>query len=531
MVALLIGWTPQLAQETPVSTNPLITESRDRTQSDQRAAVAHAEDLTEEVLASSGDGTRSDWALIDPDGFLAYVRSQDRIDHLLDGLVDALTVVPEQVLIIAAEYPSTLIGAGRTLEEAAIVAVTEQTPAVAKAYLDGLVLDDRHRRLRGAFAEAWARRNPEEALLWAEGLEPAAPGVVATVIGWTAATDVDAALNLLESFDVPGNHPAVLLGVATPEAISSTIVRQIASDLERTRIADMLLQRRTSRSLIALQELTSYWAQVDLAAATTWVTRAVDALPPELPTAFVSQFAATNAVAAMAIADQLPRDIRLLVAGPISRELARTDPFSAARWIEQFQEYGQYRDLYLGAFDAAATEDPESASAMLASVPPVAELRYDGRGLPMRLEGRLAEAWAHRDLPAAAAWLQGITDPAGLADAVRAVTSYWLKADPEAAQEWALSLPRSDARRRAVEVLVYEAAMFGYAIAPRVVRAYGLEPEQQEMLGGIVAQVEDTTRALSLAGEWISDPEIQRQTVQRIESVRQRYSIVVGSSN
>src|SRR5690606_24486360 len=93
-----------------------------------------------------------------------------------------------------------------TLEEAALVALTERDPAQARAYLDALAESDRYARLRRAFAGAWARREPGEALGWAVALEPPAPDVVATVIGWTAATDVDAALTLFEAFEVPANR-------------------------------------------------------------------------------------------------------------------------------------------------------------------------------------------------------------------------------------------------------------------------------------------------------------------------------------
>jgi hypothetical protein len=111
----------------------------------------------------------------------------------------------------------------------------------------------------------------------------------------------------------------------------------------------------------------------------------------------------------------------------------------------------------------------------------------------------LAEIWATKDLAAAAAWSQGLGDPKAREVAGQAVARHWLKADPEGTQRWALSLSPGFQFR---------------------VRAAATQPHIMT-----VAQLGDTRRAMSLAGEWLSDQEIRRQTIQEIESLTGRYSI------
>lgn len=492
---------------------------------DPVAALEYADVLPDEVRASFFAGVTEEWALSDPDGFFSYARSSSSLDRLRGGLASALIVEPEQVLVIAAEHPSVRMEGGHTLEELAVAAVAEHDPMAALAYLDALPLDERHLRLRGIVAETWARRAPAEALFWAEGLQPPAPGVVATVIAYTATSDVEAALNLLEFFEAPAGHPAVSTGVATPHAIARMIVRQIASNADRERIADRLLQRRTPHSLIALEELTTHWAHVDAGAATEWVIRAAERLPPELPGGLASVLAATDAEMAATLADRLPPDMRLSLARQIAPELARLDPFAAANWLEQFQEYVEYPGLYRSAVDAVAMSDPERAAAMLLNTPPATDLIF--RGVEMHLEGMVARAWASRDLTAASAWVQGIADPARREEAVGGLARHWLRVSPEAAQQWVLGLPEDEVRQRAIDAMLMEAASGDYELEPDFVRAFRVGAERQEVLGKLVLQLAelDPRRGRLLAGQWITDPAIREQTQEAVDSIMGRYSL------
>ena len=488
-------------------------------------------------------GEHDQWALTDPDGFLAYVRSQADIDAaLLTGLLNALIVAPGRVLEVAGLFPEVRVEEDRTLEEIAAMAVAEEDVTAGLAWLEQLpAIDDRYRRIRTAVAEGWARRDPAAALSWAEALQPPEPVVIAAVIAITAEDDLEAALKMYESIaEPPPDHPAVRwAGVASLDAIARAIVSQIATNVARERMADELLRRRTARSLIALRELMTFWAGVDAVAATQWLARGADSLPPELPAGFVGELAATDAYAAAAFADGLPADMQLLVAEPIVQGLAQRDPTAAVRWIDRFQEYpGEYRNLYRAALFQAAAADPANAAAMLASAPPAIELNYiDGRGGltgVMRLEGEVAVTWARQDLAAASTWAQGIADPAGREDAVSELADYWQRADPQGAQRWVLNLPEGEAKQGALLRLLAGAAYNGYEIEPRVAHAYALESEQQESLVNMVmsmAEYRDPRRALVLAREWIPDPEVLQQTIQRIESLEDRYSLTDTGSN
>ncbi len=59
------------------------------------------------------------------------------------------------------------------------------------------------------------------------------------------------------------------------------------------------------------------------------------------------------------------------------------------------------------------------------------------------------------------------------------------------------------------------------------VRAYGLEPEEQNIIRNCVLQAarRDPRKAQPLVDEWITDPQIQRQTAEAIESLLDRYSL------
>jgi len=493
-------------------------------------------------------GEYDEWALTDPDGFLAHVRSQDVIDDdLLTGLLNALIVAPGQTLELAGLYATVEVEAGLTLEEAAATAIAEDDVTAALAYLDALPeADSRYRRIRGAVAEGWARQDPNAALDWAEALQPPAPGVIAIVIGVTAESDIEAALDMYAAYEEPpGNDPAVRFGGASAAAIARTIVRQIGTNAERERIADELLRDGTPRSLVALKELTGYWAEVDSAAATGWVARSATRLPPALPAELVGGLAAMDPAAAASFADRLPVDMQLLAAEPIARGLALRDPTAAVRWIEKFKAYpAEYRNLYMAGLRAVAATDPATAAAMLAFAPPAIELRYSGgpngtQGDVMPLEGEVAVAWARKDISAASAWVQGISDPAGRKDAAADLADYWLTIDPQAAQRWLLNLPEDDARQAALDRFLSNVLWGNYETDPGVVRAFGLETERQELLSRMIlnqarsnpGDIGDHRRALALAREWISDPDIRQQTIQQIEAASERYSLTAVGSN
>jgi len=487
------------------------------------------------VGAVPADVASANRALADPDAFFAFARSQPGIDQLRAELIDALVVGPRQVLEIAVDHPPLRVDSNRTLEELAVAAVAERDIAEALAWLDSLPADDRQGRLRGAVAATWARQDPEAALAWAESLDPPAPGLVAMVIGHSAARDPDTALALLEAFELPPRiHPAVRSGAATEQAIARLIVRETAANADRVRLAEELLQRDTPRSLIVLEELTGYWAGIDAAAATEWVVQSAGRLPPDLPVTMVGRLAATDAVAAATFADRLPAGMRALVAEPVAHELARSDPVAAANWIAQFREQTDYRSLYMDVFRAAASLDPEHAAILLVSNPPAAEMVYDG-GQPILLETTVAEAWAIRDEAGAAAWAQGIDDPETRAQAMVSVMRRWVNTDPGRAQQWVLGLPEGDARQRVIRFLMYEAALFGdYEADLELMREYGSVAEQQELIRNELtmdAEINDPRRMLRLAREWIDDPEIQAQAIAEIEEELNRYSTRQVPSN
>lgn len=467
-------------------------------------------------------------ALASPEDFLDLVRSQASIEQLGRPLTDALIVAPRQVLEIVVDHPPLFVDSSRTLEELAVAAVAERDIDEALDWLASMPDGDRRRRLQSAIAAAWARQAPDDALAWAQGLEPPDPGMVAIVIGHSAASDPDTALSLLESFELPAwNLPAARSGEATAEGIAELIVRQLDASTDRARFADELLQRGTARSLVVLEELTEHWAGIDTLSATEWVVQTASRLPPELPVTMVGRLAATDATAAAEFADRLPAGMRALVAEPVASQLIRVDPLATINWIAQFRDQTDYRSLYRNALQTVASSDPMRAAALLAGNPPAAELSYDS-GQPMLIETTVAEAWAARDEAAAAAWAQGLTNPEARIQAMVTVTRRWLSTDPERAQQWVLALPEGEARQRAVGLVLFEGALRAdFETDPAIARAYGSGTEQQEIIRKelrINAQVRDPRRLLRLAREWIVDPEIQALAIAEIEEELNRYS-------
>jgi hypothetical protein len=248
----------------------------------------------------------------------------------------------------------------------------------------------------------------------------------------------------------------------------------------------------------------------------------------------VSRLAATDAVAAARFADRLPAGMRALVAEPVSHQLAQSDPVAAANWIAQFRDQTDYRALYLDIFRTVAASDPGGAATLLVSNPPAAVIRY-ATGQPILLETTVAEAWAVRDEARAAAWAQGIADAEARAQAMMSVMRRWLITDPVRAQQWVLGLPEGDARQRVIGVVLFEASFGGnFEADSEIVRAYGLDAEQQELIRRQVtssAGVNDPRRLLSLAREWIADPEVQAQAIVEIEEEINRYSTRPTQSN
>src|SRR5690606_14191255 len=209
------------------------------THDDPQAALTYVGTLPPELQNAYRDTVSTEWARLDPHGFLQFLQGERQLQPLLLGLGHVLAYDPVGVFELAISRPRVQFYALGTLETISFEVVSQVDPDYARRYVDSLGNDPRGQQLLTVFAETYGRTKPDEALSWVRGLNPPRPDLEASVIAETAVFDIDRALRLMREFASRDSSPASVANRALGETIANRIGSIASNHPRREEIANI----------------------------------------------------------------------------------------------------------------------------------------------------------------------------------------------------------------------------------------------------------------------------------------------------
>src|SRR5690606_32169346 len=135
---------------------------------DAVAAFESRGQLPVDVRDAYRDAVAAEWARLDASDFLSYADSRETLNDMLMGLMHTLGVDPERTFEVASTHPPLTIAgpfaAYVTVERTSFANSAWKDPERYLAVLEAMPRDQRRQQLTAAFAEAYARSRPEDAL-------------------------------------------------------------------------------------------------------------------------------------------------------------------------------------------------------------------------------------------------------------------------------------------------------------------------------------------------------------------------------
>ncbi len=477
---------------------------------DPLGAIRLTETLPPELQAEYRNSVSIAWARQDVAAFLAYADSQPRLDELVAALTHAMGVDPALTFAVASRHPPVMMGGplAVTVERVAFGSMAELDPAGTLAELNAMPAGARKEEFLTAFAETYARMAPQEALAWAQGLEPPNPVLVSSVIARTSLVDMDLALRWLIEVEPEPSGPFVLGGGA-PYNIGTFF----GADPKRVDLANRLLAMPEEPNATAtLRRLLQVWSLTDPGSAVDWMLSSDGAANPDLAGNIARALATRNAEAAAGLLDRMPPELRSAWIRDVAAPFAAQNPTAAADWIAQFAGEAGYEQVLARVVQQTANSDPVGSSRLLPTLPeqvrqPVVQV--------------IANSWAQQDLAAAANWAIGLDNEREQAMAVSQVGGAWANRDPAAAQRWAAGLPRGATRDQALVGVFSRLGRDAYVstIDWQLLSAFESDAARGQAVRQVVSMVgsRDPAEARSLIDRWITDPSMREQAEQALQ--------------
>lgn len=380
------------------------------------------------------------------------------------------------------------------------------------------------------FAAAARRQDPaqtEEATL-SGGRLPRRAGPEQRLAALLAVSgDADRSRRLLDTLTPEeGGKLGQTLAARPPASDRNGALTAVLSSLAATQPARAVallegVQEGALRSALARQ-LAEVWTAKDAAAAANWLagdgTRFLDpgaAAAPLLRA--VTQWstfdpeAATRFAAAQA-ADRGPMARALSIA---SRAWGQTDAAAALAWADALPPAdGRRPQARASVWEGWTERDPPAAGAALRG-----QLYAGGSRPPVELAAGVGRRWAQADPNAAAQWALSLPTNGARGSALTQVAATWAQADAPAAAQWAATLPPSSVRAGIWKEIVNDWAD-GDADATGTWLG-GLPPgrDHDEAVGAYLPKVEPTEPEKALA--WVStvgDPGLRAEQMQSVLS-------------
>jgi hypothetical protein len=468
----------------------LMTDGRAyRSQAVRRMAESWARQDPSAVLAAAAriqdDGLRnimrnvatSAWARVEPEALLTYlvgITDRNELNALLSSgaLRELATSSPGRVLEIADDLPDPFAARVMTI---AVASWAQNDPLAAYAYAESLPLGQQRAQLLQRIATAYAREDPDGALVWIDSLDTPRRELTDAVLQGIAQDDPERALRLVLNDGSTRGQPWV---------IANMVMRISYSNPERMpQIADTLLALEADPRMLdqALGMMASTWARRDAAAALEWTLSNADALPGRTLRDVASNLARDDPAMAARYTNLVPPDSRDTWIAAVAAGYAAYDRQGALDWVGQYRGQAAYAPAVIAVVEATAREDPVAAARLLDSI------------------GTL---------------------PEGSNSAVGSVVASWALRDAFAARNYTLNLPQGEARDAALAALVVADGDMQLPDA-ELMAAFSTELARQQAIARVISSVarSDPIEARRLVDEHLSYPDVRQQAERMIENI------------
>jgi hypothetical protein len=478
---------------------------------DPRSALAHGVTIANYDL---GDEFRSavfeTWADNDPAGFLAFVESAQpaEIRASADAFAIAATIQPEYLLAMLDRIPQS---ARLTAQRAALEVLVKRDTGAALAHLQALPAGSARDSLYRSTAESYAEHNLEEALAWADSLQPPSDSAMNGVLWVLAKSDpvrgVDVFINRLQTGSGPnaGFDANLILQAFTPGPTElMSIVAQRLSSVDDAGIKTMF------------DSFMNDWAGNDPEGAFEWALANPGQQTGSSLLYVARNLASASPKLAMQATARVPPDMQDGWIRIVAGELGRGNFDTALQWISRYQGQSVYADALGAVLEAVAlrsdVEDPALLARLLDGQP--AEVRANSVAV-------VANAWAEQDPAAAARWVERIE----LTDATEQrrqpafsnVAARWAAQDVAAAEDWVLGLEQGAARDSALGSLLSVTSAAG-RVNTQLLEAFSSEERGQRSLASMMVGLgrSDPDLGRELMDRYISDPALRAEAEQRL---------------
>ena len=452
------------------------------------------------------------WGRNEPEAMLAYIVDLDpetQQQALFGaGLQELARADPARVLELAERLPRQL---AMMAQQIAMQRMAYEDPAIALAYADRLPLGRERQQLMAMIATGYAAKSPDAALAWAQGLQPAQPGVMAAVLGGLAQEDPERALDLALAMRSTQEQMQALQSIAMNGAMRS------GSRIES--IADRLLTAATPDIREGmLQRLTMMWSSRDPEGALDWMLANSENIPPGSFMQVAQRFGQMNPAAAAAYTGRIPNAARSAWISSVAQGYAQMDPQGAVSWIAQFQGEPGYASAVAAIAQQSAQYDAPAAARLLGTIDASA---------PESLSAavNVAAQWAQTDPRTAAEWVLDLPTTEARSGAIDGVMRQWTGIDTHGARAWALSLPQGAIKDAALVPVIASVVADTGVPEQTLLSAFSTENARQQGLSRAVFGLarRNPAAARQFIADYITDPQWRQQAEQMLDASERSY--------
>ena len=406
------GKDPAAAYEAMESIENLALRRHVFRQASRSLAVGQPEATIQLIEANPGFGDEDTWgrafgvwATRDPEAATEKLLALKSGSLKREALHEMASQLGREDLDTALEWTETLAEEDRAVAmEKVLHRAASIDPEQVAEQLPLLGTTEAQTDVASRVARAWAERDTEAAMAWAETLEGEMQGrAFSQIASEMLEIDPTAAETLARRIESPEERGSVMKSIAR---------LRLGSDPAQAR--DWIEGLPESDRAAAWNGAANEWASLDPKAAGTFASETND------PTA------------------------RKQLVEALAHTWPRHDPATAAQWASTLTE-GQSGAM-TRILDTWSRDSPDEAAAFVAT--------QLGGELQGEMTGRVVGRWVREDASAAADWAETLPPGDTRKEAYQSLTRQWLQRDSLGASEWVAGLPSGHERDSAVATLI-----------------------------------------------------------------------------
>lgn len=486
-----------------------------------------ADDVSERATGSAGPevvealppeaeqeyASASEWAFIDPEGFLGHAGSAASIAPLVGGLNELIAVDPERVWTIVAPFNGKGSDEIDALYLKAIRGMVGRDPPGAIARLQNVAAGPQRDPVLAAIAEAYAAFDADGALAWTMSIQPASAEALNSVLETVASSDLLRAHDMMR---LAGDRipDTTLIGPALARAA-------LGGGQAPATLASALAARGDDDASNILGTLMSDWTLQEPESAVAWMNNNETYLTDELTRSTVYNLAFEDVTLAAELTALVPASAQQQWLAEVANRYGQFDIEAALRWLPEHAHRAGYAEILNRTLLGAVTLSR-------ASPEPVARfIETSTAEISEEAIMRTGYAYADQDPQAAMRWALGLSNPEHARTAASAAADAWAANDGSAAQNWAMTQPRGPMRDVILSSML-ESSPFYEGIDHRaLVRAHtSVDAAQDSIYWFIVRDVanrREVTAESQARVDWmleqLTDPVLRQQALEQIAAV------------